>query len=555
MAKGNMLLGQARGKVGDIVFSRNNGQQVIRARSAQVKNSKTTAQTLQRIVMNTVAQAYSFMLPICDHSFEGVKVGQDTMSTFMKRNLNLLRRRITIAREQSGSLEGIFSFTPVGSKTFALNSYIMSEGTLPRISVTSLVTQGGANQGAQIAIAGARQEMTYADFISAFGLRKGDQITFVQVSQGADGNFLFNYARVILDPMDAEGVPMALDTQMIEDNAVLNPCDRNEGMFTTLAVDNGVLTFHLGGGTPVSACVIVSRQDTTGQWLRSTSTLAIPSNLLEFNQTSLLDAIDLYYSGGIDFESDWYLNNSISSAGNSTSPSSSSPRVTSLYVGGLTCLGVDTTQTITPSSAAPIRVSIQNFSATANNKIIGTSRELNVDDMYNSQGGDIVVACTSSSVSTSIDLSAEGSYRFYFVSGGIVRKKHGLVVVAAAAGASVTAASFNGINLLTNQTITSISQGTSGTLAATVANASELTSPKLLLKNTNTQPSVGGSIASPEYSVDVVNGSASDNVAFNNQGMYYLVLADNATVVQVVSAISISSGVPDDNPGDAGNGD
>lgn len=550
MAKGNMLLGQARGKVGDIVFSRNNGQQVIRARSAQVKNTKTTAQTLQRIVMNTVAQAYSFMLPICDHSFEGVKVGQDTMSTFMKRNLNLLRRRITLAREQSGSLEGIYSFTPVGSKTFALNSYIMSEGTLPRIAVSGLVTQDVAGQGAQITIDGARQEMTYADFISAFGLRKGDQVTFVQVSQNTSGDFLFNYARIILDPMDADGIPMSLDTQMIEDNAILNPCDRNEGLFTTLAVNNGILTFHLGGGTPVSACVIVSRQDSTGQWLRSTSTLAIPANLLEFNQVSLLDAIDLYYSGGIDFESDWYLNNSISTTSGTTNSSTAAASIISLYVGGLTVLGADTTQNISPSSAAPVRASISNFSAAANNKIIGTTRELNVGDMYDSQGGDIVVSCNSASVQTNIDLSAVGSYRFYFVSGGIVKKKHGLVVVAAASGASVTEALFNATNLLTNQTIQSISNGNSGALEIEVANASTLTNPKVLLKVTNTQPSVGDTITSPDASFNVTNGSVSSQLTFNNDGMQYLILADGATVVEVFCAINVQGSVPPSDPGD-----
>ena len=72
MAKGNMLLGQAVGSLGDITFSRVNGKQVIKSKPSVVKNPQTEAQLIQRILMNTVIQAYSKMSEICDHSFEGI---------------------------------------------------------------------------------------------------------------------------------------------------------------------------------------------------------------------------------------------------------------------------------------------------------------------------------------------------------------------------------------------------------------------------------------------------------------------------------------------------
>ena len=92
MSKGNMLLGHARGKVGSLVFSRANGKQIVRAKADVVANPQTEAQVIQRIMLNTVAQAYSKMASICDHSFQGVQKGAKSMSYFMKVNLNKLRQ-------------------------------------------------------------------------------------------------------------------------------------------------------------------------------------------------------------------------------------------------------------------------------------------------------------------------------------------------------------------------------------------------------------------------------------------------------------------------------
>lgn len=544
-----MLLGQARGKVGDIVFSRTNGQQVVRARSAQVKNTKTTAQTLQRIVMNTVSQAYSFMLPICDHSFEGVKVGQDTMSAFMKRNLNLIRRRIVQAREQNGSLAGIYSFTPVGSKVFALNNYIMSEGTLPRISITGLVTQDVPAQGAQLSINGASASMTYADFLNNYGLNRGDQVTFIQVSKNTEGNYIFQYARVIMDPIDAEGVPSPLTTPLISENAINNPSDRNEGLFSTLSAADGVLTFNLGGGTPVGACVIVSRQDASGVWLRSTATLTIPANLVEFNQIALLDAIDMYYSGGIDLQSDWYLNNSTTNSSAPAATPSYAPQLQSFSVAGYSLLGQSSTQNINPNASAAIAIGINYFDASQNIKIIGSSRDLAVGDMYDSQAGEIVVPCNSGSVNTTVNLSTVGSYRFYFVYGGLVKRVLGQIVVEEIQDAAITSATFNGTNLVSNQTITSIYSGTQGTLNVVTINAEHLSDPKICIIKSNTQPTVGSAVSNPAFSQAIVNNAVTATYSFD-EGMNYLALVDGTRIVSVVSAMNVTRPGEDSTPGE-----
>jgi hypothetical protein len=94
MAKGNLFQGMARGAVGDVVFSRLNGQQVSRVRNRQPANPQTNAQLYQRAIMATVMQAYSFGKKIFDHSFEGKKKGSECQNAFLSLNSLKLRSAI-----------------------------------------------------------------------------------------------------------------------------------------------------------------------------------------------------------------------------------------------------------------------------------------------------------------------------------------------------------------------------------------------------------------------------------------------------------------------------
>lgn len=91
MAKGNLFQGMARGKVGDVVFSRLNGQQVSRVRNRNPKNPRTNAQLYQRAIMATVMQAYAAGKEIFDHSFQGYSKGAQNQQQFISRNAKLLR--------------------------------------------------------------------------------------------------------------------------------------------------------------------------------------------------------------------------------------------------------------------------------------------------------------------------------------------------------------------------------------------------------------------------------------------------------------------------------
>lgn len=94
MAKDNLFLGFGRGKVGDVVFYRRDGQQIARARNRAPRNPNTFRQQLQRAVSANVQRLYSAGMQVFNHSFEGYKVGEGNQRVFVKRNMDKLRSLI-----------------------------------------------------------------------------------------------------------------------------------------------------------------------------------------------------------------------------------------------------------------------------------------------------------------------------------------------------------------------------------------------------------------------------------------------------------------------------
>lgn len=301
MSKGNMLLGHARGKVGSLVFSRSNGKQVVRANAEVVKNPQTEKQMIQRIIMATVAQAYSRFQPICDHSWEGLQAGQKTMSAFISANLKLMRENIAAAVADNQSFYDIKAFTPVGSNEYASNSYIIAKGKLPEI----IASFTGSTRAKMDGIAAN----TYEGVLAAYGLQRGDQLTFV-TTQGASGaNMIFHFARVILDPMNADGSEAELSVPFITDGAINLPNTRNEGTFNVLEYSAGAIDWNFSAQSVTGAAVIVSRQKADGTYARSNATLKVNDAGIIYER-SLQECLDLVASGSIDTLSSMYLNNS-----------------------------------------------------------------------------------------------------------------------------------------------------------------------------------------------------------------------------------------------------
>lgn len=302
MSKGNMLLGHARGKVGSLVFSRADGKQIVRSRAEVVKNPRTESQMIQRIMLNTVAQAYSTMKVIVDHSFQGVAEGQQSMSMFMQRNLNLLRQHVAEQKATGKSFDEIKEFSALKSNNFALNAYEIAKGKLPIILPT--LTQGKSTASIEL------DANTYAGVINQYGLQRGDQITFVAIIRDGLSKRAFTYARVILDPRDANGKELPLSTPFVQEGAIVSPSDRNEGTFSVLNYGNSVLEYGFGGlQIPIiGTAVIVSRRGNDGTWQRSNATLVIQETS-QNNSWSLQACLNQLADSSLATLSEMYLNN------------------------------------------------------------------------------------------------------------------------------------------------------------------------------------------------------------------------------------------------------
>lgn len=427
MAKGNMLLGQARGKIGDLVFSRNNGQQVVRARAAVVKNPQSEAQIVQRIILNTVAQAYSKMIAIVDHSFEGVQVGQQTMSAFMSTNLSRLRRTVSAYQQANGSLNGIYAFTPLGSKELAINPFVIAVGSLNPIIPAAFANNNDGEPCVVLNVPGNPAELTYESFIEAFSLQRGDQVTFVQMTYDDVQGVMFGYNRIILDPQDNQGISAPLASALFAGDAVNYPNERNNGSFARVMYSDGSMLFSVGAGTPVAAAIIVSRQRTDGTWLRSNAALYVTPDVALYGQYDLLSALNAFYSGGIDFASDYYLNNAESNASENTSNSGSSTavaQVVTLRVGSQSALNGNKTFA-TPSQT--IEASVQGLSSGDTAILLLSSREYSEGQTAAAQSGDLTVNLTNGANSGAITMAEGVAYHIYFVVGGIVKSVKGTV--------------------------------------------------------------------------------------------------------------------------------
>lgn len=172
MAKGNLFQGMARGKVGDVVFSRANGEQISRVRNRHPKNPRTNAQLFQRAIMATIVQAYAAGKAIFDHSYQGYSAGAQNQREFIKRNAKLLRDIVAAdintpitTNGQKGRVVAPGVSVPVP------NSYEISKGTYAQ----NLFTRNDTT----FKMPAKLNDETVSAYATRIGLIPGDIYTFV----------------------------------------------------------------------------------------------------------------------------------------------------------------------------------------------------------------------------------------------------------------------------------------------------------------------------------------------------------------------------------------
>lgn len=301
MAKGNMFLGQAKGKVGSVVFSRAFGKQISRTKPSSVKNPKTRAQNAQRAILATVAKAASIMTPIVDHSFAGVAYGAGSVRHFRKINLNQLR-----ALYMDGDPTG-YNLTPKGGAVVP-NSYIVSQGNLPAFQMA----YSGDDFGFKMTDLSLASNGSVANFKVAYPyIQGGDQITLVQLvltsgsMETGDAKFAFLYDRIVFAPNafdDDNSTIINEDGYFVESKLDLTKTT-NPTMLETRQV--GTKNMLASTTTGVYAAALILSREVNGVWQRSTQEMGLTH---DSDVQDIEAAIASYGASASESADDEYLN-------------------------------------------------------------------------------------------------------------------------------------------------------------------------------------------------------------------------------------------------------
>lgn len=281
MSKGNLLFGQGRGKIGDLVLTRVAGEQVARSRNRNPKNPRTTKQMVQRAAMATLVEFFKRgNRNLFKFAFESKKPGESDYNAFVRANIN----RVPVQSKKTLRENG-----------FVGGEYIMTEGSLPQPSFRFDVDAGSGILNAYNLDADA-ESMTVGDLskeiIAQNGLQDGDIITIVGISG--------KWAKTELDIVDAKdsGVLVSGDGSSIWNILQFTLDVNSEELVSSLGIFNmegytpgsGEIPFRYQllndvdytADAPCMLTVIASRV-TPGGVLVSTSTLACNGHLKQNN--------------------------------------------------------------------------------------------------------------------------------------------------------------------------------------------------------------------------------------------------------------------------------
>lgn len=194
MAKGNPLLGQLRGSVGDVVFTRMGGQQVSRARNRQPQNPQSVGQMIQRARLGSLVQFFTRgQQALFKFAFESKRQNESDYNAFMRYN---------IKNVSPNTKAGVAAGHPVFGK------YQMCQGTLPELSVRYNASSGVpmlemANTPSAATAATLTIAQISAAMIAFYGLQDGDIITKVTIT--CENTVAATVAAAIADDSYADG--------------------------------------------------------------------------------------------------------------------------------------------------------------------------------------------------------------------------------------------------------------------------------------------------------------------------------------------------------------
>lgn len=123
MAKSKSFFGLRTGSTKSLTFQVYRGQQITKDRVTRISNPRSDAQMRQRAIIPIVAASRAALKGLVDHSFEGVKYGNDSLKKFSELNL------------RSGALV-VESYAPNGYSNPGFANLVVSKGSLSDGGVT-----------------------------------------------------------------------------------------------------------------------------------------------------------------------------------------------------------------------------------------------------------------------------------------------------------------------------------------------------------------------------------------------------------------------------------
>lgn len=181
MAKGNPLMGQLRGKVGDVVFSRLNGEQVSRAYNGSPANPRSDAQMYQRMILASVVSFYKHATQnFFKFAFEDKRANESDYNAFVRRNMKAAPANTDYQIKKGAP---------------AIGNYVMTSGSLPSpilLDWEDEETSMKPGIALRVPVAAVGSAVTDGDIsralMASYGYKAGDFVTFVEISSNAIAN-------------------------------------------------------------------------------------------------------------------------------------------------------------------------------------------------------------------------------------------------------------------------------------------------------------------------------------------------------------------------------
>lgn len=240
MAKGIGLIGNFRGKVGNMVGynlkdSNNKQTQGVRVYQPVVKNPKTSGQAEQRAKLAPINATYRALKAIIDRGQEGKAYGNKSRLAWLSEAI----KSFNGGWFDKGVAITAPALIPLTKGSLAgLPQPQASDSTL-KLTITGYSESSPANMG----------EFSRAIIAAHPTIQNGDQISFVLIGT-SDGSLVSKVVSILIDTTSTESVP---------DN---------------FEFDGNNATVYDSNITTEAGAIIVSREGDNGQHLRSTTSVA-----------------------------------------------------------------------------------------------------------------------------------------------------------------------------------------------------------------------------------------------------------------------------------------